>query len=84
MFIQNTNIQLLKDMAKKHSIKINDADWESSMLYTMTVEDLLNKAQDVEDDQKDKFRKKLEKDIPELDKNSIEIQEVMENDLYDK
>jgi len=54
------------------------------MLYTMTVEDLLNKAQDVEDDQKDKFRKKLEKDIPELDKNSIEIQEVMENDLYDK
>lgn len=50
----------------------------------MTVEDLLNKAQDAEDDQKDKFRKKLEKDIPELDKQSIEIQEVMENDLYDK
>jgi len=46
----------------------------------MTVEDLLNKAQDMEDDSKDKFRRKLEKDIPELDKNSIEIQEIMENE----
>lgn len=28
LFFQNTNIQQLKDMAKKHNIKINDADWE--------------------------------------------------------
>lgn len=67
-------------MAKKHNIKINDADWESSSVYTMTIEELLNKAQDAEEDQKEKFRRMLEKNIPELDKNSIEIQEVMEND----
>lgn len=46
----------------------------------MTIEELLNKAQDSEEDQKDKFRRMLEKNIPELDKNSVEIQEVMEND----
>jgi hypothetical protein len=50
----------------------------------LTIEDLLNKAQDAEEDQKEKFRRMLEKLIPELEKNSIEVQEVMENDTYDK
>ena len=30
MFLQNSNIQLLKDLAKKQGIKINDLDYELS------------------------------------------------------
>lgn len=76
----NINIQLMKTMAKTHNIKVNDADWELAQSYTIAVEELLNKAQEFEDENRDKWRRQLEKDIPDLDKNAREIQEMIDNE----
>jgi hypothetical protein len=71
-------------MARNHNIKVNDADWELAQSYTSAVEELLNKAQEFEDENRDKWRRQLEKDIPDLDKNAREIQEMIDNDQFDK
>ena len=58
----------------------NDADWELAQSYTLAVEELLNKAQEFEDENRDNWRRQLEKDIPDLDKNAREIQEMIDNE----
>jgi len=44
------------------------------------VEELITKAQESEDENRDKWRKQLEKDIPDLDRQAQEILELIEND----
>lgn len=83
-FGENINIQMLKELAKKYTIKVNDSDYELANSYTAAVEDLLNKAQETEDEYKDKWRKQLEKDIPDLDRQAREIQDLIENEYFDR
>jgi len=47
---------------------------------TAIVEELITKAQETEEENRDKWRKQLEKDIPDLDKQAQEIQDVINND----
>jgi len=84
LFEENINIQMLKDLARKHGYKINESDWETANTYTQLVEELLNRAQESEEDSKDKWRKQLEKDIPELDKQAQDILEIIDADYFDK
>lgn len=74
---------MFKGVAKKWNIKINDSDCEVAQTLTTTVEELLNKALEGEDDAKDRWRKQLEKDIPELEKQARTIQESIEAEQFD-
>jgi len=47
------------------------------------VEELINRAIETEENSKDKWRKQLEIDIPELDRIAHEIQDIIETDFFD-
>jgi len=71
---------MFRDLARKYMIKINESDWEMANSYTLIVEELLNKAIENEEDSKDRWRRQLEKDIPELERLAHEIQDIIETD----